>query len=106
MNIKIKGELSGVIDIYRCRRCGMMHVDERYVGDPIIPDTIGIKDLESPSRWGVLVCRGKEIEWNVYLAGGTYVHETRLLYRAPEQRRTSCREGFQRLDGFRTEQEI
>ncbi len=79
LDVMVKGNLSGVVDIWRCRKCGQVHADARFVGEPRLPESVGVGLLTELERWGLLICSsGDRVEWSVVPAGTAYEHSCKI----------------------------
>ena len=80
VNLVINGEVDGTVDVWRCRICGKASADVRRVGEPKLPERVGMGDLAELSRWGVIVCRDRgETEIHIALSQSTMRHNCRVF---------------------------
>jgi len=67
INISDAAILLGAIDVWRCRKCEKLFVEERRIGETKLEAKLGFEELEEGYKWGILVCRSKGITfWKVY----------------------------------------
>lgn len=80
INVVIKGEVDGVVDVWRCTKCGETAADMRRVGEPVLPDKVGMGQLGPVERWGIIVCAGNGvIEWHLTLTPSSIHHSCSAL---------------------------
>jgi hypothetical protein len=75
LNVVIRGEVTGTVDVWKCRHCGKTYADSRLVGEPKLPDKVGMNRIIESGRWGILVCdNGKDINWHMAESGTSETH--------------------------------
>jgi len=75
VNVILDGEVNGVVDIWKCRKCGKVHADARLVGEPKLPENVGTGVMDDLKKWGILVCRSQnKLEWSILPVGKEYLH--------------------------------
>ncbi|MEM3322167.1 MAG: hypothetical protein QXY52_03600 [Conexivisphaerales archaeon] len=75
INIIIKGEVDGTVDVWKCKSCGDTSADLRRVGEPKMPESVGMGELVEINRWGVIVCNDRgETEWHLTRSASTMPH--------------------------------
>jgi hypothetical protein len=75
LNVVVKGEVTGTVDVWKCKYCGETYADSRYVGEPKLPDKVGMNGIMESGKWGILVCdNGNKIEWHIAVSGTSGVH--------------------------------
>jgi hypothetical protein len=61
-----ESSLLGVVDIWKCRKCANLFVDEKRFTDEKTSTDVGIKDAREGSKWGVLLClHDKQLSWEL-----------------------------------------
>ncbi len=76
MNVVIRGEVDGTVDLWKCKLCGGTAADWRRIGEPKMPDSVGMGDLVDAGRWGIIVCKDNgKIEWHLAQSSSTIHHK-------------------------------
>ncbi len=80
VNVVIKGDVDGVVDVWKCTKCGKTAADMRRVGEPVLPDKVGMGQMGQIDRWGIIACSGNvAVEWHLILAPGSMQHSCNAL---------------------------
>ncbi|MDG6944565.1 MAG: hypothetical protein JRM84_06065 [Nitrososphaerota archaeon] len=80
INIIIKGEVDGTIDIWKCKNCGGTAADLRRIGEPKMPESVGMGTLAEIGRWGVIACNDHgETEWHLTQSASTISHNCNVF---------------------------
>lgn len=75
VNVVINGEVDGVVDVWRCAKCGETAADMRRVGEPVLPDKVGMGQMGLAERWGIIACYGNGVvDWHLILTPGSMHH--------------------------------
>jgi len=67
VNIRLRGELIGAVDVWKCCGCGNSDVLDRRVGRERTENRApGFRELDLEERWAILICRADaDPEWRV-----------------------------------------
>lgn len=67
MNINDRDYLVGSVDVWRCRSCRSIFVDEKRITEAKLPTKLGFDELPTPEhRWTVFVCSDRNgLRWSL-----------------------------------------
>ena len=80
-NLMHNGKVVGVVDIWKCRSCHDLFVDEKRFVDEKTSTDVGLKDAGEGAKWGVLICTsGVEVSWSIQAVKPQTSLEHKCLY--------------------------
>ncbi len=66
MNMVHNSRILGVVDIWKCRNCNNLFVEEKRFTDEKPSTDVGLKAVGDGSKWGVLLClNGDQLSWSL-----------------------------------------
>ncbi len=65
-NMIHNSRIIGVVDIWKCRNCNNLFVEEKRFTDEKPSTDVGLKAVGDGSKWGVLLClNGDQLSWSL-----------------------------------------
>ncbi|MEM4311405.1 MAG: hypothetical protein QXX95_03355 [Nitrososphaerales archaeon] len=67
INVSEAASMVGAIDVWKCRKCEKLFVEERRLGETKLEPKLGFEELYEGYKWTLLVCRALgTLEWSIY----------------------------------------